>query len=216
MTQSPAQTDWTTQKTEQPITLHGLGFVQVVLGPRQRLHVWHPKLPRRSCFKHSGIHDHRFSFDSCVIVGRVEHIVYTVQRAAEISEELAPTHRAYLHEGPRTKFGNRPWVDDGGMIVHPGTAYVIDARGDQPEYHFPAYAYHSSRAMGNGKAATLLTKTAEYEHGAHSLCLVGVEPDINFDRQQWHPGDLWEAVAEVLGDGLCAVYRTMAETWQAV
>ena len=30
------------------ITLHGLGFVQVQLEGSQRLHVWHPELPRRA------------------------------------------------------------------------------------------------------------------------------------------------------------------------
>ena len=44
------------------ITLHGLGFVQVQLEGNQRLHVWHPELPRQACFTHSAIHDQRFNF----------------------------------------------------------------------------------------------------------------------------------------------------------
>jgi len=51
------------------ITLHGLGFVQIQLEGKQRMHVWHPELPRRACFEHSAIHNHRFDFDSLVIVG---------------------------------------------------------------------------------------------------------------------------------------------------
>ncbi|WLD70334.1 MULTISPECIES: hypothetical protein [Pseudomonas] len=31
------------------ITLHGLDFVQVQLEGGQRLHVWHPELPRCAC-----------------------------------------------------------------------------------------------------------------------------------------------------------------------
>jgi hypothetical protein len=49
------------------ITLHGLGFVQVQLQGNQRLHVWHPELPRRAIFEHSAIHVHRFNYRSRVI-----------------------------------------------------------------------------------------------------------------------------------------------------
>jgi hypothetical protein len=51
------------------ISVHGLGFIQVKLPNNQRLHVWHPDIPRRACYLHSAIHNHRFSFTSHVLIG---------------------------------------------------------------------------------------------------------------------------------------------------
>lgn len=55
--------------TKDIISLHGLGFIQIKLDDNQRLHIWHPDLPRRKCFEHSNIHNHRFAFKSTVLKG---------------------------------------------------------------------------------------------------------------------------------------------------
>ncbi|HYD87132.1 MAG TPA: hypothetical protein VEA80_06645 [Vitreimonas sp.] len=178
------------EETENTITLHGLGFLQVKLGGKQRLHVWHPALPRRACFAHSAIHNHRFGFVSRVLVGeQINHAV-----AVERNDDA--THIAYLHEGARTKFGNRPWIADRRVRVR-----EIDPTRVLPgaEYHMAPYAFHWTEPGGDGRVATLMTKTSEGEHGAHSLCAVGVEPDADFDRKQWSAEALWEIVIEVLG-----------------
>lgn len=171
------------------ITLHGLGFVQIQLQGSQRLHVWHPELPRRACFEHSAIHDHRFSFHSRVLVGE--------QRNIEYGEFASPDgdYMLYLHEGARTACGGRPWVPDGRVhlrvvadfTVSPGNSY------EQKAYHF-----HRTEPAGNGRVATIMQKTAEFSRGAHSTCRVGVEPDTDFDRYQWTPAQLWEVVRDVL------------------
>ena len=92
--------------TKDQISLHGLGFLQVKLPGNQRIHVWHPDLPRRKCWESSNIHDHRFGFISRVLVGRQINQLYREVPFAPASD---PTHIAYLHEGNRTTFGNRPW-----------------------------------------------------------------------------------------------------------
>lgn len=79
------------------ITLHGLGFVQVQLQGEQRLHVWHPELPRRSCFEHSAIHDHRFSFVSRVLTGEQINHRYEPLRHAEGEFVM------YLHEASASR-----------------------------------------------------------------------------------------------------------------
>ena len=56
--------------TADQISLHGLGFIQVKLPNSARMHVWHPDLPRRSCYDFSSIHNHRFSFRSRVLIGQ--------------------------------------------------------------------------------------------------------------------------------------------------
>ena len=179
-------------KMKNRITLHGLGFIQVQLEADQRLHVWHPELPRRTCFEHSSIHNHRFSFVSQVLIGSQRNIEYADEWKDDGEFVL------YLHEGLRTQNGGRPWVptrrtdmiivDD--VIIPAGSAYRQEA-----------YKYHRTEPQGNGKVATLMRKTYEGMNGAHSTCRFGVEPDSDFNRFQWSEQQLWEIVQDVLLGG---------------
>lgn len=179
---------------EDKISLHGLGFVQVPLGgnDNRRLHVWHPDLPRRACFEHSSIHDHRFGFTSQVLVGEQ---INTTFRAFTPNDALLATHIPYLHEGERTEFGNRPWIPQAPLHIRRQFSTSTCA-GEQ--YIMPAYEFHSTTPGGDGRVATIMTKTRTGERGARSLCAVGIEPDADFDRHQWSPDDLWRIVREVL------------------
>lgn len=175
---------------KEKITLHGLGFIQVQLGGGQRLHVWHPDLPRRHCFRYSAIHNHRFSFESRILVGEMENINY------EIVSRGTGELMTYSHEGPRMAGGGRPWTPDGqiGLVecsaveLHPGESYRMGA-----------YDFHKTIPLGDGKVATLMRKLDEGEKGAHSTCSLGVTPDAHFDRFQWPPHKLWEFVTDVVG-----------------
>lgn len=171
------------------ITLHGLGFVQVQLEGAQRLHVWHPELPRRACFEHSSIHDHRFTFHSRVLVGEQRNIEYALFSDPEGDYML------YLHEGARTACGGRPWVPDGRVHMRPVADFTVQAGSN---YEQLAYNFHRTEPGGDGKVATIMQKLGEYSRGAHSSCLVGVKPDDEFDRYQWSPAKLWEVVADVM------------------
>ncbi|WP_205299420.1 hypothetical protein [Paraburkholderia sp. Cy-641] len=182
----------TFKPTEAKITLHGLGFLQLQLAANMRLHVWHPELPRRSCFEHSSIHDHRFGFESRVLVGTQINHIYWPSRAAG-----AETHTAYLHEGERTPFGNRPWLPDYQLTVVKSHTEVVPA-GKQ--YSMDPYVFHSTEPADDGRVATLMTKTFEGRRGAHSLCAIGVDPDADFDRNQLSEHRMWEFVRDVLGD----------------
>lgn len=171
------------------ITLHGLGFVQVQLQGDQRLHVWHPELPRRDCFEHSAIHDHRFSFVSRVLVGTQVNHCYKAHASAEGEVVL------YLHEGKRQAGGGRPWTPDGRADMEHQYTEFIDAGS---EYVSLAYDYHRTEPGGDGRVATIMRKTDEHPAGAHSTCRFGIQPDTNFDRYQWPAARLWEVVREVL------------------
>jgi len=171
------------------ITLHGLGFVQVQLQGNQRLHVWHPELPRRACFKHSAIHDHRFNFTSRVIVGKQINHCFELERCDDGGFVL------YLHEGARTPGGGRPWTPDGRAHLIPDGVITVEAGND---YNTRAYHYHRTEPGGDGRVATIMAKRGEYPHGAHSTCTYGVQPDTDFDRYQWSPSQLWEIVADVM------------------
>lgn len=173
-----------------PISLHGLGFIQVQLQGGQRLHVWHPDLPRRSCFEHSAIHNHRFSFNSCLLVGNMENIRYSAISAEDGEFVL------YRHEAARQEGGGRPWTADGRVNIEetsretmtPGEAYFMEA-----------YDFHCTVPAGDGRVATIMQKVFEYEFGATSLCRSGIEPDTDFDRFQLSPAELWAYVIDVLG-----------------
>lgn len=175
------------------ISLHGLGFLQVVLPANRRLHVWHPALPRRKCFQHSQVHDHRFSFESQVLVGVQRNVDWVLHGPGEVKG--LSTHIAYKHEGPRTKYGNRPWIEDyQGTLVKDSQ---LDVHAGE-KYSMKFHCYHSTEPMGDGRVATLMTKTHEVEAGAHSLCRIGVQPDVNFDRHQMIEADMWSIVLNVL------------------
>jgi hypothetical protein len=171
------------------ITLHGLGFVQVQLEGSQRLHVWHPELPRRACFEHSAIHDHRFDFVSRVLVGTQINHCFDMQRHEEGDFVL------YLHEGKRAANGGRPWTPDGRAHLNRATTFRVRAGND---YNTVAYDYHRTEPGGDGRVATIMQKRGEFPEGAHSTCRFGIAPDTDFDRFQWSPARLWEVVTDVL------------------
>jgi hypothetical protein len=183
-------------RTEERVTLHGLGFLQLQLPNNTRLHIWHPALPRRYCVDHSSIHDHRFGFRSIVLVGTIENRTYA---ATQVADEVEATHASYLHEGPRTRFGNRPWIRDQWLAVteKPSSPEIVPAG---QTYNMMPYVYHASRPLGDGRVATLMAKTEESPAGAHSLCRTWVKPDADFDRKQWPEANLWDIVRDVLGN----------------
>ncbi|BAU76160.1 hypothetical protein [Metapseudomonas furukawaii] len=190
------------------ITLHGLGFIQVQLQGDQRLHVWHPDLPRRSCFEHSAIHNHRFDFESRVLVGQQININYIPAQPMP-NLGLAATHTLYLHEGPRTARGGRPWVPAGEARMAESSRDIIFAGAT---YTMRAYNFHRTEPGGDGRVATLMKKSWEGQAGATSSCLIGVEPDTDFDRFQLPPSILWQYVLEVLGGPCGTIIGTGSET----
>ena len=192
--------------TSELITLHGLGFVQVVLPPlagfggtalaARRLHVWHPELPRRRCFEHSQIHNHRFGFESLVILGEQVNIDYRLIDAGD-GELMQPTHLGYSHEGPRGPNGGRPWTP--AFSTMPQVADIKRIKAGRT-YTVQPFDYHATRpGTEDGITVTLMTKGEELPSPATSLCAIGVQPEADFDRFQWAPSRLWAIVLDALG-----------------
>jgi hypothetical protein len=175
--------------TKETISLHGLGFVQLILGGNQRMHVWHPDLPRRSCYEHSAIHNHRFSFTSRVLKG-----VQVNERCdLEIVKPETGSHLLISHNGPRS--------ERGGRLSYPVADVNIRSRGVeryQPgqSYAMPAYEYH--RTPCEGIVVTVMQKETEGEIHANSTCKRGVDFDYDFDRFQLSPERLFAFVLEAL------------------
>lgn len=171
--------------TAETISLHGLGFIQVKLPRNRRLHVWHPDLPRRSCFERSAIHNHRFSFHSTVLVGT------QVNRRFEVETDDDGTHDLISHDGPRSEKGGR-------------LSYVagrVSVRAKHPEiywpgerYYMPMLAYHDT--PNEGIVITVLEKLEEGAIHACSLIEHGHAFDQSFDRFQLSAKELWSFVLD--------------------
>jgi hypothetical protein len=177
--------------TKETISLHGLGFIQVILGGNQRLHVWHPDLPRRDCYQHSAVHNHRFSFTSRVLKGTQVN-----QRCdLEIVKPETGSHLLISHNGPRSEKGGRlsyPVAD-----VNVQERPVIEYYEPGQEYFMPALEYHHTPCAG--VVVTLMTKLDELTTlHANSVCRRGVDFHYEFDRFQLSPEQLFAFVQSAL------------------
>lgn len=175
--------------TKETISLHGLGFIQVVLGANQRMHVWHPDLPRRDCYEHSAVHNHRFSFTSRVLKGQQIN-----QRCdLEIVKPESGSHLLISHNGPRS--------EKGGRLSYPVADVNVTYREDEvynpgEEYFMPAYEYHLT--PNSGIVVTLMRKLNEGVIHANSVCRRGVDFHYDFDRFQLSPDELFSYVIDAL------------------
>lgn len=173
--------------TARQISLHGLGFIQVILEGNQRLHVWHPDLPRRSCFEHSAIHNHRFGFLSKVLVGT------QVNRCYDVWGDESGQYDRISHDGPRSERGGRLSFIAERVAVRAWRDVHIEAGA---VYFMAAGAYHET--PNSGVVVTLMQKTIETDVHASSLITHGVEFDQSFDRFQMSDDDLWAIVNDAM------------------
>tara|TARA_R110002110_G_scaffold64634_3_gene178561 strand:+ start:4360 stop:4923 length:564 start_codon:yes stop_codon:yes gene_type:complete len=175
--------------TKDTISLHGLGFIQLKLGGNMRMHVWHPDLPRRDCYEHSAIHNHRFSFTSRVLKG-----IQINQRCdLEIVKAEYGTHKLISHNGPRSEKGGR----ESYPVADVNVSYRVRERyvpGE--EYFIPAYEYHHTPC--SGVVITLMTKHVELSIHANSVCHRGVNFHYDFDRFQLSPEELFAFVVDAM------------------
>jgi hypothetical protein len=169
--------------TAETISLHGLGFIQVKLPAKRRLHVWHPDLPRRECYKHSAIHNHRFAFRSTVLAG--------VQKNRRYRMEMHPQgeYEAISHAGPRSEKGGRLSFVCGRVNMHAGP---IETYGPGNSYEMAEQEFHAT--PNDGVVITLMEKLTEGTVHANSVIRHGYFFDYDFDRFQLPPERLWDFV----------------------
>ncbi len=173
--------------TAEQISLHGPGFIQVKAFANYRLHVWHPDLPRRTCYAHSAIHNHRFSFRSTVLVGR------QANRRFAVHDDPAGSHDLISHDGPRSPKGGRLSFVAGRVAVTPLEMEFYEA-GES--YTMPVLQYHDT--PNDGVVVTVMEKLVEGTVHASSLITHGHVFDQDFDRFQLPPDRLWSFVVDAL------------------
>lgn len=171
--------------TKETISLHGLGFIQVKLDNDQRMHVWHPDLPRRRCYEASAVHNHRFSFTSRVLKG----IQVNQRIGVEIVKPGTGEYYLISHNGPRSAKGGRESYPVADVNLH-WREVERYAAGDV--YVMPALEYHHTPC--EGVVITIMQKHEELEIHASSVCRKGVVFDYDFDRFQLSPDDLFDIV----------------------
>ncbi len=176
--------------TKEQITLHGLGFIQVKLPNNSRMHVWHPELPRRSCFAHSAIHNHRFSFRSRVLVGLQINQRYHVEATED------GTHDLISHDGPRSEKGGRLSFVAGRANFLPAGREVVPAGAS---YDMAELEYHET--PNSGVVVTIMDKLSEGTTHANSAITHGHVFDQEFDRYLLPENVLWKYVLEALRCG---------------
>lgn len=171
--------------TKGTISLHGLGFIQLVLPGEQRLHVWHPDLPRRNCYKYSAIHNHRFSFTSRVLKGKQVNV------RADIEIVRDGAYLLISHNGPRSEKGGRE-----SYPVAECNVYDREVETYEPgqEYFMPALEYHHTPC--EGVVITLMTKHKSGHIHANSVINKGIEFHYDFDRFQLSPQLLFSYVID--------------------
>lgn len=173
--------------TKETISLHGLGFIQLTLPANQRLHVWHPDLPRRNCYAHSAIHNHRFGFRSRVLKGTQVNVRVDIELVRD------GTHQVISHNGPRSQFGGRESYPVAECNVYQHEPELIEAGG---EYVMAPGAYHHTPV--DGCVVTLMTKLEETSIHANSIITKGVRFHREFDRFALSPAELMKFVQEAL------------------
>jgi len=183
--------------TKETISLHGLGFIQVVLGGNQRLHVWHPDLPRRNCYAHSAVHNHRFSFTSRVLKG-----VQVNQRCdLEVVKPETGSHILISHNGPRSEKGGRLSFPVADVNVY---LRAVERYGPGEEYSMPAMEYHHTPC--EGVVVTIMRKLEEMTTlHANSVCRRGIDFHYDFDRFQLSPEQLFAYVVDALASDWAGV-----------
>jgi hypothetical protein len=169
------------------IRVHGNGFIQLDIGEK-RLHVW-PEKKLLTQKVYTGIHNHKFSLESEILIGCLKHIQYTVSEN-NIDGEYQ-LYNAVPREGQDTEmvlFNAGKKYD----FINPQTFEM--QKGSK--YDFPHSLFHES--IGIGLTATLLTKTLSLKHlPALIACKVGKNPDNEFNRYQIDSELLWVLVEEV-------------------
>lgn len=128
----------------------GLGFIQIKLDHRRRMHFWHPELSADT--PEEELHDHRYDFNSRVVLGEITHEVYSLNEILELRSDSEFLSRAKdelcRHAGEAVytmvNVSCKPGVAADPMAARFGTlrldgSYTMKAGS---EYMFPSHGFH--------------------------------------------------------------------------
>ena len=156
------------------LRVHGNGFIQIDLDSTHRLHIWHHQIPRQKVS--TQVHNHRFSFHSTCLIGRIEQSEYDVT--------------LYQEDGKFNIYVPTPNEEEDTKLIQmyrnpctiTETAYYSISAGES--YTFDAGRFHET-TYGQ-LSVTLMNKTSILENCIPQVLVkVGQEPDNDFNRYDY-------------------------------
>lgn len=159
----------------------GLGFIQLKLNDRERVHFWCPEIPHP---EREEIHDHRYNFTSTVLAGMLHFELYeykSVMYSPIAPHELFQTDCAPGHEG------NKDPKVYGVSIQHRGT-YDL-AAGSQ--YWFSENQFHTTE--GTEYAITHLLREPKTKQYANVIKVKGAPTTCPF-AETMSEEKLWDHI----------------------
>lgn len=166
-------------------SIQGLGMLRLYLSPSQRLHVWSREAKRTDV---STIHDHPWDFDSLIISGSIENLIF------ENVPQGLPHLRQQILCGPGGGVCGAP--EEVGLICRTRTTY-----GSGWSYFQKAEVIHESEPSEG--AVTLITRT--------------FRPDTEHANVFYEAGKTWVSAEPRVATAaeIERITRSALDRWQA-
>lgn len=170
------------------IRLHGNGFIQLDVDDL-RIHIWHANPAIRSQIISTQIHNHRFSFISQVLTGRLLHTAYKMPLPVN-NEMKGKTYYQLYKAHQRDKDDTILVLDSHAKFVFREEYRLQLTAGST--YTFESGLFHESGSVGF--TATILRKTNTETMTPLVACKSNEQPDNDFNRYQIDEQRLWAEV----------------------
>lgn len=176
--------------------VHGNGFIQLDMpNTNGRLHVWgDQRIPRQKVS--TPIHDHVFSFESTVLVGKLLNVRYKIHDIGIANYKI---YTASPRKGPDTVL-----ADTGEQaFAYPSYFEMLSADVGLPNiYYMRAGDFHES--IASWPAASLMRRLDPSPTFGLTkprvLVPLGKEPDNEFRRDGFFEPLLWAIIFDTLGE----------------
>lgn len=181
--------------------IHGNGFIQLDLTEMSRLHIWgHPDIPKQKV--PVPIHNHRFSFRSTVLVGRMINVIYDFERHDNIYDfeyhsYFKPTFTEYEAVCRQDEDTILTATNNHGTISK-RQIDLIDSRSSNNSYVMFLGEYHEM--VPCIPSATFCTKIkTRPSYVPKVLVPYGEQPDNSFDRyDSMDSNEIWDIIHDVM------------------
>lgn len=162
----------------------GLGFIQIKLTERYRLHIWVPDWPVAEGSE-GELHDHRYEFKSRILKGRIRHEMF-----AFLPEIGGPVELAEVSCSPDTPMA--PRVLRHGRLEPAG----IFTLGEGDDYSLPPDIFH--RAVAEVPTVTLVERDLPRKDFARIVRVPGTEAACPFSLK-FSQQEIWAKIEEIIG-----------------
>lgn len=177
---------------------NGQGMLQAYLLeglPEARIHIWHDSLRSKNIVDNGLIHDHRFSMNSKVILGCIQHVEYQLipnEDSIMSVKEVTNARKAKLenndfHKAPENLSIGRFSLAEKTFYIGPGSGY-----------YFPKFRFHRAMSWSSELTITLVIKTDQEDTKARIIDQ-GKTPFINaFENTRTDFQDILDLAVESL------------------